>query len=235
LLLGVSSLLFFVLTGIPAIVIGIISIVRIRLSEGTLRGKRIALAGIVFSILCMAAFCLLWCVDAPPIPNDYTVADLRSAPADCAESFEILKTLIDEEYNLSGAPAIGLTEDDIDMSEEIRGVIEDGNTAEVSEIFDHYAKDIERAWANMKGSRDVIKQLDAFAEIADLTGHGVNFKIMRVSNLIELARFYQVYAHLKIEQRDGEAFTAELIELDSVCRKLSVNARMMVPKLVCLI
>jgi len=95
-------------------------------------------------------------------------------------------------------------------------------------------KNIERAWAGMQETRDVIGRLDAFAEIADLTELSAHFNVMRVSNLLELARFYQVYAHLKIEQRDVEALTADLIELDSVCRKISVNARAIVTKIVCL-
>ena len=78
-------------------------------------------------------------------------------------------------------------------------------------------------------------RLDAFAEIADLTELTAHFKVMRMSNLVELARFYQVYAYLKIEQRDVEAFTVDLIELDSVFRKLSVNARTLLAKFVCLL
>ena len=222
------------LTAIPAVVIGIISIVRIGRSGGRLKGRAIAAAGVVFSVLWMVMVCLLWTVDAPPIPNDYTVADLRSAPAEHAESFEILNILIDEELDLPGAPAVGLTEEDLDMSVEIRTVIQEGTAAEVSETLQYYAKDVERAWANMKGTRDVIKRLDAFAEIADLTEPSALVKIMRVKNLLELARFYQVYAHLRIEQRDVQVFTAELVELDSVLRKLSVNARMIVTRLVCL-
>jgi hypothetical protein len=235
LVLGVLSLPFFLLAGIPAIVIGITSLVRITASGGRLKGRSIALAGVLAPIPATVVFVLLWSLDAPPIPSDYTVADLRSAAPEYAESFEILKSLIDEGYDVPGAPAIGLTEEDVDVSGEIRGVIQDGNAAEVSETLDFYANDIERAWARMQETRRVIKRLDAFAEIADLTKHDVDFKIMRVSNLIELARFYQLYGHLKLQQRDIQTFAGHLVELDSVYRKLCVNARMMVPKLACLI
>ena len=233
LVLGVLSLLFFVLTGIPAIVVGIISIFRISRSRGMLKGKYVALAGVLISILLMGTFYLLWSLDAPPIPDDYTVVDLRSAPADCAESFEILKTLVDEELTLPGAPAIGLTEHDLYMSAEIRGVIQKGTAAEMSQILGYYTKDIQRAWTSTEEARDVIGQLDAFAEIADLTEPGVRVKIMRHNNLIELARFYQVYARLQTEQGDIQALAAELIELDSVLRKFSLNARLLIAKLVC--
>ena len=39
---------------------------------------------------------------------------------------------------------------------------------------------------------------------------------------------------MKIEQCDIEAFAADLIELDSVYRKLSMNARVIFTKIVCL-
>ena len=88
LILAISSLLFFVFTGLPAIICGFISLKKIRKSEGKLKGKSFAKAGIILPIPLMCIFFLfflIWRIDAPPIPNDYTIADLRSAPADCAE------------------------------------------------------------------------------------------------------------------------------------------------------
>ncbi|TKJ38886.1 MAG: hypothetical protein CEE38_04095 [Planctomycetes bacterium B3_Pla] len=233
LVLGILSLLFFVLAGIPAIVIGIISVVRVRRSRGQLKGKSIALAGVLVSIPFMCVFFLLWSLDAPPIPNDYTVADLRSAPAEYAESFEILKTLIDEDWRLPGTPAIGLTKGDVDIIDEIHGVMTEGTSAEISETLGYYAKNVEQAWTRTKKARGAISQLNAFAEIADLTGPSAHVRIMRVSNLVELAHLYQAYAHLQTEQGDIHAFTTELIELDSVLRKFSLNARLLIAKLVC--
>ncbi|MHC4626283.1 MAG: hypothetical protein ACYTDV_04810, partial [Planctomycetota bacterium] len=121
------------------------------------------------------------------------------------------------------------------ISGEIRTAIKEGTAKEISEVLGDCAKDIERAWANMQKSRDVIRGLDAFVEIADLTELTPHYKVMRMSNLLELARFYKVYAYLKIEQRDVEALTADLIELDSTFRKLSVNARTLFTKLICLL
>jgi len=235
LVLGIFSLFFFVLAGIPAIVIGIISTLRIRRCGGKLRGKYIALAGMNISILLMIVFYLFWSIDAPPIPNDYTIADLRSAPAQYAESFKVLKTLIDEQHDSSGVPAIELTNSDTKMIAEVKGIMETGTTSEITKTLNSYAEEIKQIWTDNKTARGVIHRLNEFPEIADLTELNANLKIMPVNNLIDLARFYQVYAHLKIEQRDIQAFAAELIELDSVCRKLSVNARMLFPKLAFLI
>jgi len=235
LLLGIFSLFFFVLAGIPAIVIGIIGTLKIRRSAGELKGKYIALAGMNISILFMFVFYLLWSIDAPPIPNDYTIADLRSASAQYAESFEILKTLTDEQYDSSGVPAIELTKSDSDMIAEVNGILKTGTTSEITKILSYYAEEIKQIWVDNETARDVIHRLNEFPEIADLTELNANLKIMHVSKLIDFVRFYQVYAYLKIGQRDIQAFASELIELDSVCRKISVNARMLVPKLAYLI
>jgi len=235
LVLGILSLFFFVLSGIPAIVIGIMSILRIRSSDGRLKGKYIALTGMNISILFMVIFYLFWRIDAPPIPNDYTIADLRSAPAQYAESFEVLKTLLGENGDSSGVPAIELTNNDSSMIAEIKGIMEKGTTSEITKALNYYADEINQIWADNERARDIIHRLNEFPEIADLTELNADLKIMHVSKIIDLARFYQVYAHLKIEQNDIQPFMAELIELDSVCRKLSVNARMLIPKSVYLI
>ena len=232
LLLGILSLFLFVLAGIPAVVIGIISILKIRRSGGELRGKNIALAGLSISILFMVIFYLFWRIDAPPIPNDYTVADLRSAPAEYAESYEILKALIDENPDSSVVPAIELTSSDTKMIAEIKGILETESTSEITKTLSYYAEEINQIWADNERARDVIHRLNEFPEIADLTELNANLEIMHVGRLTDFARLYEVYAHLKIEQRDTRAFVAELIEFDSACRKLSVNARMLVPKIV---
>ena len=235
LMLGIFSLFFFVLAGIPAIVIGIVSILRIRRSNGKLKGKYIALAGVNISILFMYVFYLFWSIDALPIPNDYTIADLRSASAKYAESFEVLKTLLGENDDSSNVPAIEITNSDSDMIAEIKGIMETGTTSEITQAISSYAEETNQIWADNETAREVIHRLNEFPEIADLTELNTNLKIMRVSKFIDLARFYQVYAHLEIEQCDIWAFVSEFIELDSACRKLSVNARMLVPKLAYLI
>jgi len=233
LVLGILSLFFFILAGIPAIIIGIVSLLKIRRSNGILKGKYIALTGMNVSIVFMCIFYLLWSRDAPPIPNDYTIADLRSAPVECAESFEILMTLIDEDINIPGAPAIGLSDGDIDMITEIRDVLEEGTAEEIVQILNRDSKDIQSAWANSKEARDVIHRLNEFPEIAVLIEPIVGYKNLRLHNLIELANLYEVYAHLQTDPNDIHAFAVELIELHSVFRKLSLNARPFIERLVC--
>jgi len=233
LVLGIFSLFFFVLVGLPAILIGIISTLRIRHSGGKLKGKYIALAGMNISILFMYVFYLFWSIDAPPIPNDYTIADLRSAPSQYATSFNILKELIDEDPNLPGAPAMGLTEEDIEVIGEIGKVTHKGTPAEISEILKYYAEDVEQAWSRAQKAREVISQLNEFVEIADLTESDPFLKQMRTHSLPRLAGLYQSYALLLTEQEDIHTFTTQLVEFDSVIRKTTLNVRPFTSKLVC--
>ncbi len=233
LVLGILSLFFFVLAGIPAIVIGILSILRIRRSDGKLKGKYIALAGMNISILLMIVFYLLWSIDAPPIPNDYTIADLRSAPPEYAESFEMLKTLLGEETNSSGVSAIEITKSDSSMIAEIRGIIKTGTTSEISKTLNYYAEEIKQIWSDNKTARDIIGRLNEFPEIADLTSPSIDFKLILRQNLIELAHLYEVYVNLQTKQDDIHAVTIQLIELDSVFRKLRLNARPLIGKWIC--
>ncbi len=234
LVLGVLSLPFFVLAGLPAMVIAITSIVQIAGSRGALKGAAIALAGMIVSVLMMCVFAVLWCLDARPIPNDYTLADLRSAPAECAESFEILKTLIDEDWSLPGAPAIGLTKEDVKVIDEVSEVIEDGAASQIAESLSEHAAQIEQAWTRAEKARDAIRRLNEFPEIADLTEPRVGAKTMRWHNLIELARLYQAYVNSHTDPNDIQAVLSDLIELDSVFRKLALNVRGFMEKLICL-
>jgi hypothetical protein len=94
LVLAIPSLFFFVLTGIPAIIIGIVGYVKIKHSNGKLKGRLFSIGGIILAPVLMCGFIFLWSLDAPPIPNDYTIADLRSAPVDCNESYELLRSLV---------------------------------------------------------------------------------------------------------------------------------------------
>jgi hypothetical protein len=59
LILGISSAFLFIFTGIPAIILGIIALVKIGESGGTLKGKGLAIAGIVISTIFIIMFPLL--------------------------------------------------------------------------------------------------------------------------------------------------------------------------------
>lgn len=121
------------------------------------------------------------------------------------------------------------------MIEDISEVIKDGTASQIAESLSQHAVQIEQAWARAEKARDIIHRLNQFPEIADLSEPNIDSKSMRWHNLIALARLYQSHANLHTEPNDIQAVLADLIELDSVVRKLSLNMRPLIPKLVCLV
>ena len=224
----------FFLAGIPSIILGIIAIFEVSRSRGKLKGTTFAIAGIVISLFLMSVF-FLWSLDAPPIPNDYTIADLRSAPPEYAETFELLKTLNKKEPNVPLESAIGLSEEDDKLLKQISNVISEGSPSEISEVLKINKDNIEKAWSKTEKAREIISKLNTFNEIADMTEPNVNFDVVDVSNTIKLARFYQAYIYLKIQQGNPQTMLKYLIEFDSVIRKFSLNARPLIIKLICFI
>ncbi len=269
LVLGITSLFFFVITGIPAIIIAIVSYNIIKYSGGKLKGRPVSIASMILSTLFMGGFILLWSRDAPPIPNDYTIADLRSAPADCAESYELLRSLVylfidpqQEIENLNYLIAFEesitgqksqmklpegfidkylrddeyeplISAEDSALINEVAEITEKGTASESSNILNKNADTIKQAWDKTQKARDIIHQLNEFPEIADLYEPGSTTQSLKILPLIHLSRLYQVYAHLQTEPDDIHNIATELIELDSVFRKLSLNARLLIMKLVC--
>jgi hypothetical protein len=273
--LAISSLLFFVFTGLPAMLYGFVSLKKIRKSEGKLKGKSFAKAGLFLPIPLMCIFFLIWRMDAPPISNDYTITDLRSAPADCAESYELLKYLTEQFYepeNINGAldnlvstiesktekkvhleisedfieqphdsntTYIGLSWEERDIINKILYDIDQAlltnNHNEISKIIDSNAVIIQQLWEKTAKARDIIHQLNDFPEIADLYEPNFDANPINMIPLIDLCRLYQLYAHTQKELNDIHNFTTELIEIDSVFRKLSLNARLLITKLSCYI
>jgi len=252
---------------------GVQSLKKIRKSEGKLKGKSFAKAGIILPIPLMCIFFLfflIWRIDAPPIPNDYTIADLRSAPADCAESYELLRNLtyllVDpreeineinnfitfdenmteqksqakipedfvEKYLESDDFEPLLSMEDINIINEVTEVIKEGTASEISNILNKNAYIIKQAWGKTKKARDIIHQLNEFPEIADLYEPNRDAKPFNASPLlIDLSRLYMIYAYLQTEIENINNITAELIILDSVYKKLSLNGRLLITKLVC--
>lgn len=97
---GLLSPLTLFITLLPAVILGIIALANIR--RHGLTGTKRAVFGIVFPIIALIALAGLWAWDMPPIENDYTVADLRSAPPECEPSYEILLELL--EYTNEAVP-----------------------------------------------------------------------------------------------------------------------------------
>jgi len=224
------------LAAILAIVLGIAALVRINKSQGRLKGKFLAITGISISllfILVFGGFFVLWSLDAPPIPDDYTIADLRSVPPECNASYELLLSLYDTDPNVPGAPAIGLTAQDVNSIREISKIIKDKNFSEITDVLNANSDKINQIWQNAKKGRDIINKLDSFDQIADLTKLDFETEIIFLTNLRRLTYIYNDYVYLQMAQGNSQNAVEELVRLDSVYRKLSINVRPILTKLVC--
>lgn len=223
-----------ILTGILPVIFGIKSWIDIKKSNGRLKGKSLAIAGVITPLVFMPIF-IAWTIDASPIPNDYTITNLRSAPPQCARSYDILMSLAYKgEHSPKDAPAIGLSEQDINLTREINNIIKEGNCQKITEVLKANADNIHQAWTNAQKGRDIINELNKFPEIADLTEPDFDAEMRFTRNLRNLAYLYQAYAYIQTEQGKAQNVVSELIELDSVFRKLSINARSLVMKLLCI-
>jgi len=113
-------------------------------------------------------------------------------------------------------------------------VIKEGDYPKITEFLTANANDIMHAWDNAKKGRHIINELNEFAEIADLTRPVLEAEADFLPNLKRLSYLYRIYAHLQCEKGNSEDAVRQLIELDSVFRKLGLNARSLCARLVCL-
>lgn len=252
--LAILSFFTFLITAIPAIIFGCIALRQIRRSPDRLKGKRLAIACIVISIftsvIILPILVSLWRLDAPPIPNDYTIADLRSAPEEYAKSFDLLKKSEDERarlsdvlidlsqqdvealretswtYHYTNARESGLFAEDVNMLYDIHEGIENAvGWSGIAEIIDGHAEPIMQAWENGINGRQLIAELNRFAEIADLSEPNMFGELGSLSKLRTLVHLYNSASLVLARQGYTDTAIAELAQIDTVIRKLSLNVR----------
>ena len=234
-----SSIQIVILTTVLPVIFGIKSLVDIKKGRGRIKGKALAVFEIVVPI-CLAPVCIFWSMDAALIPNDYTIADFRSAPREYNCSFDLLMKLSEEEKDLPDAPLIGLSVEDINTITIVNTIIGKEDFVRIKDEVRTHSENIYLAWKNGRKGRDIISELDAFQEIADLTeitaltesDQDITYGFLR--NLRHIAYLYQSYIYLEIAEGDEKTVINELIKLDSVFRKFSINARSSVSKLLCI-
>ncbi|MHC4156612.1 MAG: zinc-ribbon domain-containing protein [Planctomycetota bacterium] len=230
------STVISVITMIWLVVHAVRDVREIKKSDRPLKLKIIGYVVPVLSDLLLVAT-LLYSLDAEPIPNDYTVADFRSAGAEYAETYELLNSLSDpDEGHLSerGALGTGLSNEDVEVIEQVARALGESDYSNFRKVLAANSVSIKRAWEDAGRGREIISKLSGFGEIADLTEPDWNAFTPFLPNLRKLARLYRVYVCLQTEQGDNTAAVRHLIELDLMFRKLSVNSRSMVMKLECI-
>lgn len=118
--LGILSLLLYIIPAIPAIICSIISLLKIRKSNGSLKGKGLSIAALAISLITtfvLFPIFIIWSMDAPPIWYDYTIGDIRSAPAEYNESYLLLKSFEKADYLEDPLEPNGISGEDAEKSE----------------------------------------------------------------------------------------------------------------------
>lgn len=207
----------------------VIKIIRSERSRG--RGK-VYVATVMLVLMDVSLVCtILWHLDAPPIPNDYSIADLRSAGAKYSNSYTILFSLAPTR----DTTGTGLSTNDMNNLNEVWGIFikkfDDTNSVMAEEI-NIQPEIINEIWEKANEGRDVINKLSEFEEIADLTPPDMSANLSFLVNFRRLARLYNLQIWLQCEQGDPHIGVRELVKFDSVVRKMSVNARSLVTKFV---
>ncbi len=215
--------------------------------------------GVVVSIAqnLWLVFVLLWSVDAAFIPDDYTIADLRSAPSEYNVTYELLCSLTEgdgidwprEKWGMpmgqmTGIPGFPIedfrTEEEISeeedtLAKEIKMLTGKNilGYAERLAIVKARGEDISRIWKSSETYRYIIHDLNKYDQIADLTEPSLDSGTPFLGILRALADIHLLYAPLACERGDNHTATESLLELDSVVRKLALNTRTLVGKLAC--
>jgi len=209
----------------------IISIVQTIRGKEKLTSKRIVLG--VFIILEMILL-TFWRIDAAPIPNDYTILDLRSAAPFWYGTYNLLNSLADKSDDLTDAPAIGLSSEDLENLEEIDKIFKEKDLQAISQQLQAHADEILSMWQNSKKGRDVLVKLAVFPEIADLSEPDwMNYNLRWTKNFTRIVFLQRAYICLQSCQSNHETAIDELIRLDTIGKKMSLNARWLVTKLIC--
>ncbi len=215
-----------------AVMFAIASLVWIRMHRGELRGMWLAVASLFVCLGLIVGAFVLWAQDAEPIDNDYSVADLRSAPDNCVGSYGLLCGLTQRDAGTSAAATIGLSEADGELLSELYRQASDVESSEALEQLRTNRDRIHAMWAASKGIRQKVRRLNEYTEIADLAdpNGAVPSQMMPV---FLLGKLYVLAVRLEMQSGDfGEALD-EFLEFDSVIRKLVPNARIVITRVVC--
>jgi hypothetical protein len=213
------------------LVIIVISIIQTVKRKKKLTARRIALGSFILLEMILLTY---WRIDAAPIPNDYTIKDIRSAAQQYNHTYSLLKSLADKDENLPDAPAIGLSEDDVKNLDNISKIFKENNPETIPRQLFENEDIILLTWQHAKKGRDIFNQFDKYPEIADLSEPDfwdMSFPIKNFRRLVFLHRAYICLQSCKGNHKDA---VDELIRMDSIIKKMNLNVRDMIIKLVCI-
>lgn len=192
---------------------------------------KILLAVFLLMVFLSTPLLYLWSLDAPPIPNDYTMADIQSADPEYNHTYDLLLALGKEENS------VDLTDEEEKLLKNLNRLIQSQQEYEkITRAIDANSVFIEDVWQRSKKARDIIEQLAEYPQIADLTEpefEKYDLEWDFWESIENLKNIYSSYIVLHAQQ-DSDTAAEKLTKFDSVFRKLSVNSRNTIVKMICL-
>jgi len=136
--------------------------------------------------------------DIPPVENDYTWEDVITPKKEAEKSYNTFNKFakIDIDYSFTN----------------ISSAIINTNILAYSDI-------IQKSWENNIEARKLIKELNSFSEIADLTTKLDDNYINTIKSFGQIMRLYVIYIKLKIEENDLALATDLLLTINSIFQK----------------
>jgi len=224
LVLSILSLYFFIVTGLAAILFGYKSLLKIKKSDGKLRGKSIAIAAIIVSPILMGLNSVLF-MDAAPVKNDYTMDYFEKPDSLSLKSYATLQSLGDKGKNISGAPAIGFDQMNVRILKMVEKEFDERDANKIKELILKDEPFINGLWSDAAKGRDILSQLDKYAQISELSEINVMSEIPPyANNLRYLFSLYRSYIHLQIYKGYYNRALTELKLLDSINKKMSLGS-----------
>jgi len=157
-------------------------------------------------------------VDAPPLENDYTEADVRPHDPAVLASYDTLM-----KFRRDGGILVQRT-----FPKEVKN-----DLAVIADPLPHAAV-IRQAWDELGEARKVIVELDQFPGITDIgkdTRFSPDIPIVSFLTLRSTSRRYAAYARLKVAEGDTQEAARQVAQLHRVARKSLPHSHMMVTKM----
>jgi hypothetical protein len=232
--LGVLLLPLFPLFALLAIIFGVIALVRIRRAEGGLGGMKRAVFGIVFPLVFgvfLGGVFYVWSIDAPPVPNEWTIEDLRSAEPEYNVTWEILNELNKKSFELKDGG--GNCSKDAENISVYSKVFSGKDYSEMRQAVKDNAERIEQLWADAEEARHIINRLSEYEQIASLTEPDLKFFCRFLSPLRQVYLRHIMHSILLVEQGKENQAVDEILKYNDVIKKYSLNSRSLLEMFLC--
>jgi len=120
------------------------------------------------------------------------------------------------------------------LARELENILLKGDFTKQRLLAQLIAENINELWLQAAPARQIIDQLNQYEQIADLSVQNIHVYSPSLMEIKFLAVLYHSYIIVQVEQGNIDESISELIKFNSIFRKLSVNARGFVTKIVCI-